>query len=128
MSGRRRRQQPEAEIQACVFQHYGLRGAPNTFVFHVGNGGYRRPVEAAILKRLGVTPGVPDVVGIRDGRVYLLELKRPGGRLTDVQRAAHQALMRAGAEVMTADSLDLALRQLEEWGLLRGTTMMERGE
>jgi VRR-NUC domain len=115
-----RRQQPEAQIQRAVFQHIRLRLAPGAFAFHVPNGGARRPIEAAILKGLGVTAGVPDVIAIKGGRTFALELKAPGGRLTDAQRAAHEALRAAGAEVAIADSLGAALRQLQDWSLLRG--------
>jgi hypothetical protein len=76
------------------------------------------------LKSMGVVAGTPDLIIIKDGRTYGLELKVPGGRLTDAQKTAHEALRAAGAEVATADSLDAALRILELWGLLRGTTAM----
>jgi hypothetical protein len=75
---RYRRQQPEAAIQRAVVQHYKLRAAPGTFMFAVPNGGYRRPIEAAIMKATGVIAGVPDTIWINHGRVYGLELKAPG--------------------------------------------------
>jgi hypothetical protein len=121
MSGRHRRSQPEAAIQRAVFQHLRLRPTAGTFAFHVPNGGARRPVEAAIMKGLGVTAGVPDIIVIRNGKAHCLELKAPGGRLTDAQLAAHEALRAAGAEVATADNLDAALKHLQDWLLLRGT-------
>ena len=40
-----------------VYQSRGLL----TFC-HVPNGGWRNPVEAAALKALGTTPGVPDLL------------------------------------------------------------------
>ena len=115
-----RRSQPEAAIQRAVFQHLNLRGARNIFFFHVPNGGFRRPIEAAILKGLGVTAGAPDVIAIKGGRTYCLELKAPGGRLTLTQVTVHDALRAAGASMAVADNIDAALRQLEEWQLLRG--------
>jgi hypothetical protein len=97
-----------------------LRHAPDIFWFHVGNGGYRTPIEAKVLKSLGVTAGVPDLILIRDGKTYGLELKAHGGRLSPAQRTAHMLMRAAGAEVEVAVGLDAALRQLESWGLLRG--------
>jgi len=47
-----------------VFEHLAVRGVPRLFAFHPANGGYRRQVEAARLRGLGVRPGVPDVVAI----------------------------------------------------------------
>jgi hypothetical protein len=97
-----------------------VRCAPGVYAFHVPNGGARSPIEGAILKGLGVRAGVPDVIAVRDGRTYGLEVKAPGGRLTAAQNAAHAALRAAGATVVTSYSLDDAVVQLEDWGLLRG--------
>ncbi len=91
------------------------------FAFHCPNGGARRPIEGAILKGLGVVAGVPDIIAIKDGRTYGLELKAPGGRLSDNQLATHSAMLEAGVQVATADSLDAALALLEGWKILRGT-------
>jgi hypothetical protein len=113
---RRRRQRPEAAIQRAVFEHLRARGAPGVFAFHSANGGYRKPVEAAIMKDLGVVAGVPDVFVINRCRCFALELKRAGGRTTDNQRACLAALREAGV----AEGLDAALTWLETEGLLRG--------
>jgi hypothetical protein len=115
-----RRRSPEAQIQRAVFQHLRARGAPGVFAFHPANGGYRKPVEAAIMKGLGVVPGVPDVIAIRDGKVFALELKAEGGRATDKQLEAIAALREAGAFTCIAEGLDRALRTLEAWGILLG--------
>ncbi|SRR6266487_3686480 len=101
---------PKQALQRAVFQHFDLRARPGVFAFHPANGGWRSRVEAAILKSLGVRAGVPDA-----------GLKAPGGRLTAIQKAVHDAMRAAGAMVATATGLDEALIQLEAWGLLRGT-------
>jgi len=120
MSGARHRRRPEDAIQRAVFQHLRARAAPNVFAFHPANGGYRKPVEAAILKGLGVKPGVPDVFAVHNGRCFALELKAEGGRATDKQLACIAALREAGALTCIAEGLDRALDALESWGLLRG--------
>jgi len=117
----RRRASPEAEIQRAVFAHLRQRGAPGVFAFHPANGGYRKPIEAAILKGLGVVAGVPDVIAIHEGRCYGLELKVEGGRATPKQIEAVAAMEAAGAYCCIADGLDRALAVLETWGLLRGS-------
>jgi hypothetical protein len=116
----RSRNRPEDIIQRAVFEHLRVRSAPDIFAFHPANGGWRSHIEAAILKGLGVRAGVPDVIAVKDGRTYALEIKPPGGRLTAAQNAAHAALRAAGATVVTSYSLDDAVAQLEHWGLLRG--------
>jgi hypothetical protein len=118
--GRRRRRSPEATIQRAVFAHLRARAAPGVFAFHPANGGYRKPVEAAIMKGLGVAAGVPDVIAIHQGRCYAMESKPEGGRPTETQLSTIAALEAAGAFTAVAEGLDRALAVLEAWGLLRG--------
>jgi hypothetical protein len=115
-----RRAQSEAQIQRAVFDHIRTRGVPDAVAFHVGNGGYRRKIEAAILKGMGVTAGVPDVLIVCRGKLFCLELKAGNGRLSDVQRKMIDRLPIAGATVAVAYGLDEALEVLERWALLRG--------
>ena len=118
--GRRRpRDLTEQEIQRAVFEHLRCRAAPGVFAFHVPNGGYRRRVEAAILVGLGLTAGVPDVIAIKRGQAFALELKGDG-KLSAAQRKAITAMQEAGAICGVAHGLDAALEWLEEQSLLRG--------
>jgi hypothetical protein len=115
-----KRRRPEAQLQSCVMRHYRLRGAPDAVLFAVPNGGFRHRIEAARLKAQGVTAGIPDLIGIRDGRVYGFELKAEGGRLSPAQRDMAERLRRSGAIVTTCHGLDAALHALEVNGFLRG--------
>jgi len=118
----------EAQIQRAVFQHLRTRGAPGVFAFHPANGGYRKPVEAAILKGLGVVAGVPDLIAIHNGRVFAMEIKAPGGCVSPKQRACIAALEASGVTTAVAYSLDEALATLELWGLLRGCAVLPQGK
>jgi hypothetical protein len=119
---RRRSARPEDAIQRAVFAHLRQRPAPGVFAFHVPNGGKRKPIEAAIMKGLGVTAGVPDVIAIKDGRAFGLELKADDGRPTPRQLETLQIMQNAGATVALTCGLDAAIRKLEEWGLVRGVS------
>jgi hypothetical protein len=121
MKGRRAR--PEDIIQRAVFQHLRARKAPGTFAFHVPNGGKRKPIEAAIMKGLGVTAGVPDIIAIRAGHAYGLELKADGGEPSQKQIDVMAAMEAAGGTVALAIGLDAAIAQLEAWGLLKGNAL-----
>ena len=124
------RRRPEAAIQRAVFQHLRARAAPGVLAFHVPNGGYRKPVEAAIMKGLGVAPGVADVLLFRPGACphccsaglegFALELKSDGGRLTDAQREFLRRFSEIGGHTCVAEGLDRALAVLARWELLRG--------
>jgi len=112
-------QRPEQDPQRALFGHLAWRRVPNTFSFHIPNGGRRSPIEAAIMKSLGVVPGIPNVLSIKDGRRFALELKAEGGSLSRAQLQALEQMRAAGAEVTTAVGIDEALGQLKAWGLLR---------
>jgi hypothetical protein len=118
MNSMTNRRNTEDAIQRVIFQHLDLRGAPDMFAFHPANGGYRSKVGAAILKHMGVKAGVPDIVAVKGGKMFALELKADSGRVTDVQKAVHAALRRAGAYVAVAFGLDAALEQLKQWNLI----------
>lgn len=118
---RKKTRKPEDEIQRAIFKHFAARGAPGVFAFHPKNGGiHQRGKRAGINTGLGVVPGVPDVIAIKDSRAFALELKAPGGVTSDDQKAVIAKLQTAGATVGIAIGLDAALRWLEDNGLLQG--------
>ena len=103
-----------------MFAHLQVRGAPNQFAFHCPNGGARSPIEGAIFKSLGVVAGIPDILIIRAGTIFALELKAEGGRVTPIQLETQQRMRAAGAVVGAAVGIDQALHWLEQHKLLRG--------
>ena len=114
-----RRRQPEACLQRAVLEHLCWRGRPGLFVFHYPAGGYRSATEAAIMKGMGVVAGTPDLLILYEGRLYGLELKVTGGRLTAAQIETQEHMRAAGAMIATAAGIDAAVEQLEQWHLLR---------
>lgn len=110
----------ENAIQRAVFQHLRSRGAPGVFAFHPANGGFRRPIEAKILKGCGVLAGVPDIIALHNGNFYAIELKAMKGRPTVAQLECIDAIRNAGGHAVVCHGLDEALRVLESWGLLQG--------
>ena len=116
------RRHPEQTLQKALADHLRARAAAGTYWFHPANGGARTAIEGAILKACGVRAGTPDLILIKDGKTFGLELKAPGGRVSPAQAHAHQEMKTAGAEVAVAVGIDNALAQLEAWQLLRGQT------
>lgn len=116
---------PEQAIHKAVVAHLNARSAGRVFFWHTPNEGKRGFVNAAALKAMGMTAGVPDLLILKEGRLYALELKAPGGRLTHSQRLVMERMLECGAEVSMAHGLDEALVTLEFWGILKRSTNSE---
>jgi hypothetical protein len=63
--------------------------------------------------------GLPEIWA-KEGRAYFLELKAPGGRLSETQEGVLVALREAGAIATHCHGIDQALQILERWQVLRG--------
>lgn len=109
----------EADIHKAVIRNLVVRGAHNVFWFHPANGGKRSWNEGKSFKAMGVVAGVPDIIIIKGGECYGLEIKSTSGRTQPSQRLCHAAMQEAGAKTAIAKGLDEALVTLEVWGILR---------
>lgn len=116
-----KRARAEDSIQAAVVMHLAIRALPGVLWWHTPNGGFRNAGEAGRFKALGVKAGVPDLLALHGGRLFALELKAPGGRVSDAQREILADLEAAGASTAVAVGLDEALAQFEAWGLIRAS-------
>jgi hypothetical protein len=121
----RRRAPPEQIVHKSIVAHLKARGAPDVVFLHPANGGARSPVEGAILKSMGVVPGAPDLLLFHrarngDARAFALELKAEDGRLSEAQAEMLRRLAGAGVITAVCHGIDCALKQLEDWELLRG--------
>lgn len=116
-----RRQQPEQALHKAVATFLDLALPRTAFWFHPPNGGRRLGVDGAILRRLGVKAGVPDLIIIHDGRIFCIELKAGAhSKLTEPQRRVHHRLMTAGAHVQTCRTVGEVADFLGQFMKLRG--------
>jgi hypothetical protein len=118
-------QRPEQAMHKDVAKHIRARGVPGLVWWHTQNGaryGGKNPaMHGAIMKSLGVRAGVSDFVFLYDGRFYALELKAiGGGNPTEEQQKFIADVNAAGGFAVCAKGLDLALKVLEAWGLVKG--------
>jgi hypothetical protein len=87
---------------------------------HIGHGGKRTIETGALLKRMGLVPGIPDFLLYGpDGQEYWLELKRGPAPLSDAQLAFIGEMTKRGVPVEVARSYREAEAQLRAWGALR---------
>ena len=59
-----------------------------------------------ILQGLGAKKGIPDIIAIKNNRVLFLEIKRPGGKLSEHQQQFQLDIEGQGGEYYTIKSLD----------------------
>ena len=115
----------EQTIQQAVVQHLRLRGAPGLVFFHVPlnkhGTGRKFHIQGAIAQSMGARAGVSDLILVRNGTPYALELKAEGGRTSESQDDFLADWKAAGGYGMVAEGLDKALKILECWGLLVGS-------
>jgi hypothetical protein len=107
---------PERVLHKQIADTLALTLTPATWFTTFPSGGGGR-VRGALLKRMGLVPGVPDLLLISGGRAHWIELKAPGGSLSQAQRLVHKILEGVGCHVATCRSLNDVLRQLETWGI-----------
>ena len=81
---------------------------------HVPNGGHRRKMVAASLKRQGVKPGVPDVLIFAPIQAAIELKRKSGGSVSANQREWLDALGNAGWETYIARGADKAIEWLIE--------------
>ena len=105
----------ESRIQQAIVAHYRKTYAGK--IVHVPNGGKRGHLESIRFKDEGVEAGHPDLIIYNAGRVYLMEVKAPGGTYSDRQKAFIRELRNDGFDVAGVESLEEARHAFEAWGL-----------
>lgn len=87
---------------------------PGVLIFAIPNGGKRGKIEAARLKKEGVTPGIPDLF-IPEWRLWI-EMKRvKGGRLSKEQKEQIKYLEGCGYSVIVGNGYLDALQKIEDF-------------
>lgn len=109
----------EETVHRAIVAHLLHRSCPGVVWWHTPNGEARNAAIGGKLRGLGTRRGMPDLLFLRSGRLYALELKREGGKVSDAQRTMLMDMEAAGAVVAVSYGLDDALNRLEVWGVLR---------
>jgi hypothetical protein len=87
----------ELQLHCAVADTVKRWRMPGWIFTHIASGEKRDQVTAARLKRMGVTPGFPDLVFFGPcGEVCAIELKAKAGRLSEHQAAIKRHLEQAG--------------------------------
>lgn len=113
------RRRPEQALQWMVVDALRVALPKTWLIAHYPAGGYRRPVEAAIFKAMGVVPGFPDIMVLGEADwgagAWFFELKAGKAGPTDVQQACHEKLRNLGFGVEVVRSWDEVLDAAQRW-------------
>ncbi len=120
------RNNPETRLHIAIL-HFLLavlpKAAADTLI-HVPNGEKRSPITGALLKRMGVRPGVEDLQFIwsndRAGSplyayFYAIEVKPEGRYQSAVQKDRQRAVLAAGGRYAVCRSTDDVRETLAQW-------------
>lgn len=99
------RSEPELALHKAVAQFLDAALPPDATWLHVPNGGKRSKAEAGKLKAMGVRAGWPDITILYGGRLFCVELKADGGRLSPKQRGCLNRIDAAGGAWCIARSV-----------------------
>ena len=105
----------EKALHKAVAQFLSLALTPPDFftTFPLGGGGKARGGQ---LRSVGTKAGIPDILLIRNGRVYWIELKTSRGTLSEQQKATGIDLRAAGSSWCVCRSVEEVEQRLIEWG------------
>lgn len=111
---RKKRGNPEQAFQIKLVRDLSKILPPDCVMtaFPAGGGGR---IRGGILKRMGLIPGMPDLLFLHRGNAFGMELKAGRGRLNEAQTLMHPILARCGVDVRVVRTLDDALGCLKEW-------------
>lgn len=91
-----------------------LDGQLKAVIFHVPNefSGTKAPIFGMVQKAMGVIPGAPDYIVMKNGKGMAFEFKVPGGRLSEKQKAFKEWCEDSGVEYHIFTSADDAIQKI----------------
>lgn len=112
-----RRKRDEEQLHRQVASYLDLALPPEALWWHTPSGGARSKAEAGIFKAMGTKPGVHDIFILWRKRLYGIELKVKGGRITPPQIGFHERFVVAGGISTVCWSFDEVIGFLDMIGI-----------
>jgi len=101
----------------CNAHEFLFFSVPNEGAFMNGRNNDFRIMQT--LKKMGLTPGVPDLVILKDCKFYALEVKSKTGRQSVVQKLVEKRIKECGGRYEVTKSLNQTIRILKEWRIIK---------
>jgi len=113
----------ESDIQTQIVALLSLHSHKNHYLFFsVPNerdlsASGNRFAKINKLKKMGLTSGVADLVIVKNGQAYFMEVKTPTGIVSDNQRWFMSNAASVGAHYAIVRSYEEAIKVLTAWGI-----------
>jgi hypothetical protein len=122
------RAHPEQDLQRAVVRHLKAVLPPDAMWTAVNPAPAKGVVAGARMKALGLAAGIPDLLIVHHGFTLWIELKAPGGSLSDPQKAMHRQIVAAySSDVYTRFGTVVVCKTVDEvLGALRTHRMLKR--
>jgi hypothetical protein len=111
----------ESDIQAQIVALLSHHASRNHYIFfsvpneHDLSGAGNRFAKINKLKKMGLTSGVADLVVVKNGQAYFMEVKTPTGIVSDNQRWFMSNAASVGAHYAIVRSYEEAIKVLTAW-------------
>lgn len=110
----------EHVIQCRLIDYLVYAAKPEVYYFAIPNQGNRHIYNATKMKAEGVRAGVADLCFMLPGGIVgWLEMKKPGGSLSDPQKQFRERCALLGHHWALAKSVDEAIEILTKWDALK---------
>jgi hypothetical protein len=73
----------------------------------------------SFLKKMGMVPGMPDIIILKNLTAYFLELKANNNVLSVQQQIIHRKIYNDGYQVATVYSFDEAIGYFKAWNIIK---------
>lgn len=114
----------ESQHQEIIVQHLEARCAKDATWLAVPNGMPSNPISVRHMKRQGLRPGAPDMLFLKRGHLYAIELKAEhtgkASPVTKAQARMSREIHNAGGTTAVCFGHEEAIERLEKWGVLVG--------
>lgn len=110
----------EHKIQVQLLDYLAYAAKPEIYYFAIPNQANRHISNAVKMKAEGVRSGIADLCFmLPNGQVGWLEMKKPGGSMSDNQKLFRDRCALLGHRWALAKSVDEALEHLTKWDALK---------
>lgn len=110
---------PESQLQISCLRYFRYQYSNIArLIFSIPNGGYRRPIEAKIMKAEGAVSGTSDVIFLIPSGIYsslCIEFKAPGGKQTDLQKSWQELAEKHGNKYVIVRSFDAFRTEIQNY-------------